>query len=131
MTFLELLQHHQVERKSIRRLINGFGITKWSIFSEPLRKLSEDEIITLLLNWITRNLPAGRSTALRIRDHQSNDVYELWLTSDKGCLHVRGLFRRAQLNENLLYYCNEEMTPNDLTLEAITQSLEMVSYINA
>ena len=131
MKFLELLRNYQIERRSIRRLLSGFGVTKWSTFAEPLRNLSEEEVIALLLNWITRNLTVGKSMTLRIRDNTSQDVYEVWLTSDKGCLYVKRLLKRAQLNEQRLYYWPQVMTPNDLTLETIEKSMEMAGCMNA
>jgi len=116
---------------SVRQLLNNFGVTRWNTFTEPLRNLSEAEVIALLLNWITRNMPNKELVLLCVRDPDQGDAYNLWLTNDRGCILTRGLLKSAKINEGLLYCWPPSTTPNDLTLEKLQHSIELADQINA
>jgi len=115
-SFIRILQDYQAGIKSVRRLLGSFGVTKWSMFTEPLIKLREDEVIALLLNWITQELPIGQTITLRIMDDHNEEVYNLTLKTRKGCIFVAALRKREDLEGKLLYYWPYEANYMNITV---------------
>ena len=131
LTFIETSQGYQNQGKSIRKVFSGFGATKWSTFSEPITNRTEEESIALLLNWLPRNLPREDTMALRMRDDCNQDVYEMEVINKRGCIQFNALWKRALMNEQMLYCWPPNVTPNTLTIAIIQQSMKVASHINA
>ena len=131
MTFLEILQAYQQEGKSVRRMLSSFGITKWSNFLDLLKTLSEEEVVAILFNWITRNLTRDEIIKLRIHDEHTQDAYEMTLQNKRGCLYVIALQHCAHLKGQMLYYWPMLATHNNITAKTIQKSMEVANQIIA
>jgi len=116
LTFIETLQDYQKQGKGTRKVLSGFGVTKWSIFSEPITDRTEEESIALLLNWLPRNLKREDTMVLRIRDDRNQDVHEIEVINKRGCINITALRKRALMNEQMLYCWPPNVTPNSLTM---------------
>ena len=131
MSFINMLQFYHYERKSIRTLLSNFGVSRWSISTEPLVKLREEQVVALLLNWITTKLLTGETITLRIPEETTRDVYLVMIQRDKGCLHARKIQTCRDVNGQLLYHWPIEATINNITKTTIEESMRIASVINA
>jgi len=56
MEFVNKLYRLQRERRSVRKTLLKYGTQELSNYTKPLADLSEEEITTLILNWIPKVL---------------------------------------------------------------------------
>jgi len=129
MTFIELLKKYDNDLKSVRKLLSRFSVTRWSNFSEPLMKLHDEEVIALLFDWIIHNLKNYNKITLRILEDHTKDVYEMTL-QHRGGLYITEIRLCEELKGKMLYYWNEEITYNNLTVPVIEKSIKLADYCN-
>ena len=87
-SLISILTIRMGKRRSVRNLLNGFGVRQWCALSAFLAKLHITEVIALLHNWILREIQHGETVTYRILEDYTDDVYQLSLASRKGGLYV-------------------------------------------
>ena len=87
MSFISVLTIRLGKKRSVRNLLNGFGVQRWCAFSAFFNKLHVTEVIAMLHNWILREIQHYETVTYRILEDYTDDVYQLSLASRKGGLY--------------------------------------------
>ena len=131
MPLVDTLTIRMEKRRSVRNLLNGFGVRQWCTFSALLSKLHNTEVIALLHNWVLREIRREEMMTYRILDDYTEDVYQLSLVSRKGGLYVERIQKRQDLKNKLLYYWPEDVTFPTMNRAIIAKSMKDADYYNA
>jgi len=121
MSFVKELEHYKKARKSVRKLLNIFGVSAWNVLSMPLRSLSEKEAVAVVFNWITKHLLCGKKIAIRFRDEETKVGYTMWLENRRRVLYVTNL---KECKKQQLYCWPADMIPRDITTTMIKRSMQ-------
>jgi len=131
MSLIGVLTMRMGKRRSVRNLLNGFGVRQWCTFSALLSKLHVTEVIALLHNWVLREIRREEMMTYRILDDYTEDVYQLSLVSRKGGLYVERIQKRQDLKNKLLYYWPQDATFATMNRAIIAKSMQDADYYNA
>jgi len=129
MSFIECLNRHQRTGRGVKLLLNRFGATNWRMFSTSFVELSEDEVMALLFNWMIRR--HKRSTKIRLREFESQDVYELWFNYTIGNIFITKATKCTALYGKLLYDWRPTTNANGLRADTIERAVQRADEINA
>jgi len=120
---VEMLKHAKVWHKNAYLIISKFGITKWETLSRPMIRLSEEENVALLLNWLNRaNRGWFRALPISVRDETDKQIYVVWFSKPtKRTIYVEKIKRCV--HKDVLYVWPEKLTYNKLKAQHITSSV--------
>lgn len=103
-----------------------YGTRNWTNFARPLNQLPEEEVTTLIINWIPKALSKNEAVKVRLRaDHKT---YEVWFKKKQGSVYVKAIKEKKQ-NMELLYYWKPNETFNDVTLADIHRSMAVADKV--
>jgi len=122
MGFIVTLHRYKKEGKSIRKLLDKFGIKQWGMFTEHLCRMNQEEAIALLLNWISENVNKEEKIKVRIIEEDTRDVYELRLKSHQGCLRVASIIPHDDLKGKLLYHWPSGAMYSNFTINMLKEA---------
>jgi len=131
VSLISILTKRMGKRRSVRNLLNGFGVRQWCAFLAFFAKLHITEVIAILHNWILREIQHGETVTYRILEDYTDEVYQLSLASRKGGLYVERIRKRQDLKNKVLYFWQEETTFATLTREKIEKSMRDADQFNA
>jgi len=110
---------------TVRTTFAKYGATNWQKFSTPFEKLSEEEVMALLMNWTAKPKCRGTVIQIRIREVTDQEVYELWIKKkSKGRLRITQMEKRGYLKTRMLYKWDSTTTYNNLTRTKLNRSME-------
>ena len=90
-------------------------------------ELDEEEIVTLILNWIPKALKPNEEVMVRLR--ADSKVYEVRFKKARGTIYVKQLKEKKQKMEHM-YSWKPNETFNDITLEKLRQSIALASVLS-
>jgi len=126
MEFVNKLRRFQRNKTSVRKTLLEYGTRERINFARPLNQLSEEEVITLILNWIPKALSANETIRARFRaDHE---VYEATFKHTRGIICVKTV-KKKKRNMEQLYCWKPNETFNDITLEDLRQSMALAEVL--
>jgi len=131
MSLVSVLTIRLGKKRSVRNLLNGFGVQRWCNLTAFMAKLHVTEVIALLHNWILREIQHYETVTYRILEDYTDDVYQLSLTSRKGGLYVTRMQKRTDLKNKVLYYWEEDTTFATLSRAKIEKSMQDADHFNA
>ena len=131
MSLVSVLTIRLGKKRSVRNLLNGFGVQRWCNLTAFMAKLHVTEVIALLHNWILREIQHCETVTYRILEDYTDDVYQLSLTSRKGGLYVTRMQKRTDLKNKVLYYWEEDTTFATLSRAKIEKSMQDADHFNA
>jgi len=67
MEFVNKLRRFQRNKTSIKKTLLEYGTREWTNFARPLNQLSEEEVTTLILNWIPKALSKNETMKMLLR----------------------------------------------------------------
>jgi len=108
-------------KRSLRKMLQTFGVQRKDICQKSLRKATEEEGTAMIIRWILDELPNGKSVPIKLRN-QDGDIFGLRMHNIKGCIYAREI--RQCRHAKRLYIWPKRMTYNELTLEEIEKSVK-------
>jgi len=120
MEFVNKLREYQKNKKSIRKTLLEYGTKDWTNYSRPLKQLSDEEVATLILNWIPKALKKNETIKVRLRVEQK--IYEVWFKNTRNLICVQAVKEKRQKMEHMYRWKPNELF-NDLTLEELRQRM--------
>jgi len=99
MEFVYKLQRYQRNKRSIRKTLLEYWTKDWTNYARPIEQLSEEEITTLILNWIPKVLKQNETIKIRLRVEQK--VYEVWLKCTKCVIQVKQVTEKKRSMKHL------------------------------
>jgi len=131
MNLIDRLKCCEEMNQSIRPIFARFGATAWQTFSTPLVKLSESEVMALLMNWVTKIPFKGDTVKIRLRDVTDQEVYEIWLTkSFREGTKITKMRKCEHLKTKMSYDWTSKTTYNNLTRTKLDCSMERANQMN-
>ena len=127
MDLVNKLRKHQQNKRSIRKALLAYGNKNWTNYARPLSQLDEEEIVTLILNWIPKALKPNEEVMVRLR--ADSKVYEVRFKKARGTIYVKQLKEKKQKMEHM-YSWKPNETFNDITLEKLRQSIALASVLS-
>jgi len=99
----------------------------WTNYARPIEQLSEEEITTLILNWIPKVLKQNETIKIRLRVEQK--VYEVWLKCTKCVIQVKQVTEKKRSMKHLYGWKPGETFNDVLTLEDLRQRMAMADVL--
>lgn len=127
MEFVYKLQRYQRNKRSIRKTLLEYGTKDWTNYARPMEQLSEEEITTLILNWIPKVLKQNETIKIRLRVEQK--VYEVWLKCTKCVIQVKQVTEKKRSMKHLYGWKPGETFNDVLTLEDLRQRMAMADVL--
>jgi len=100
MEFVNKLRQHQQNKRSIRKTLLKYGTKDWTNFARPLNQLSEEEVTTLIINWIPKALSKNETVKVRLQVDQ--EIYEVWFKKTRGTIYVKNSKKEETENGTLV-----------------------------
>jgi len=130
MPFIEVLFARKADGRSIRKILEAFGVIRWSTLTTPLDKLDVEQTIAILFTWARRELKGGEEMIMRVLEEENHNVYAVTTRARKGCLYIAYVCHRPDLKDKQLYYWPPNVTLLTLTLPILYRSIEMADRLN-
>jgi len=127
MEIVNKFRQYQRNKKSVRKTLLEYGTRDWTNFTRPLSQLSEEEVATLILNWIPKAL--DKNETMKLRPRADGKVYEIWFKYTRNIIQVKTVKQRRR-NMERMYCWKPNETFSDVTLEDIRQSMALADVIN-
>ena len=120
---VEMLRHAKVWHKNAYLIIAKFGTTRWETLSRPMIRLTEEENVALLLNWLNRaNRSWFKVLPISIRNEEDKQKYVFWFSKPAKPTERVEKIKRCVHND-VLYDWPEELTYNKLKTQNIISSV--------
>ena len=126
MEFVNKLRRFQRNKTSVRKTLLKYGTRNWTNFAKPLNQLSEEEVTTLILNWVPTALSKNETIRMRLR--ADSKVYEVIFKHTRGIICVKAVEEKKR-NMERLYCWKPNETFNDVTLEDLRQSMALADVL--
>jgi len=130
MELIRILKEKCHAQHSVRKALRIYGASNDDVLTQPLATMPPEQVIKLVLNWLTLHAKNGHKTELRMPVPEEQKVYESGLLLKHNAIYVKYIHAAPELIAKTLHYWNLPVTYQTLTLKEIQSSVDRANAIN-
>ena len=130
MKLIRILNEKFHTQCSVRKALRIYWASNNDELTQPLATMPSEQVITLVLNWLTIHAKNGHKIELRISEPEEQKIYASGLLLKHNAIYVQYVYDAPELIGKTLHYWDLPVTCQTLTLKEIQNSVDRANAIN-